>query len=320
MADASVPSVEETLAWEKSQRTRAGVAALVAGNFTLFGMIALGIVLADVPKVGLLDSIRAAGGQKLSPGVGDGLRTNVLYFYNDKSFALILVSVVLALGSIATAPVLGYLFRATSARAQRLPRVALYGALVGPILYGIAQLVLQIAVTIKAHEFVTSSNHGTAAAHDALDGGLVLVGQVLQQMSVLLVAFSFVLIALNAQRVGLLTRFMGILGMIAGVLYILPIQLIASNVPVVQCFWLIAVGFLIMDRWPGAAGRPPAWSTGLAEPWPTQQELRELREAAAAEARGETAAPKDEPVEAGVGASPPVPAPASRKRKTRKRR
>jgi hypothetical protein len=116
-----------------------------------------------------------------------------------------------------------------------------------------------------------------------------------------------VLISINAMRVGLLTRFMGILGVIVGVLFVIPI---GSQLPIVQCFWLISVGLLFLARWPG--GVPPAWDTGRAEPWPSQQELREARQGA-----GPAPAPgtDDDAPEAPAG----VPHPSSKKRKRKRR-
>ena len=87
-------------------------------------------------------------------------------------------------------------------------------------------------------------------------------------------------------RVGLLTRFMGVLGMIVGALFIIPL---GSSLPIVQAFWLVALGVLFLGRWP--AGMPPAWVTGEAQPWPTQQELREARLEKQAERRGAAPAP-----------------------------
>jgi hypothetical protein len=78
----------------------------------------------------------------------------------------------------------------------------------------------------------------------------------------LLLAVSFVLISMQAMRVGLLTRFMGYLGVFAGVLVLFPI---GSPVPVVQGFWLVALGVIFAGRWP--AGQPPAWEAGVAMPW-----------------------------------------------------
>lgn len=270
MADAPTRSVEETLAWEAEWRPRAAVAALVAGNFTLFGGIAASAVFQDFPKVSTLDGIRDAAGLPLS--VGPGLRTSQLQFYDDKVLPLLIVAVVLALGSMAMALVLGYLFRATHARAGNLPRIALVGAVGGPVMLGVAEIVLQVAISLKASQFVGGDNLSTLEAREALQGGAILVAQVLRQVGVLLLAFSLVLISLNAMRVGLLTRFMGILGMIVGGLFVIPL---GGNLPVVQTFWLVAVGFLIFGRWPN--GVPPAWQTGRAVPWPTQQELREQR-------------------------------------------
>jgi hypothetical protein len=303
MADVSLPPVEETLAWEAEQRPRAALAALVAGNLTLVGGIASAVAFQDFPKVALLDGIRDAAGLKTA--AGRGLRTDQLFFYDDKTFSLSIIALVLALGSAAMAAVLGYLFRATQARSQKLPRLALVGALAGPLLVAISGIVLQVAISLKAHSFVSGGDFSTATAHDALQGGAVLAAQVLRQIGVLLLAFSFVLISLNAMRVGLLTRFMGILGMIVGALFVIPL---GSNLPIVQCFWLIAISFLIANRWPN--GRPPAWETGRAQPWPSQQEIRERREGLAPAGAGSVAVTDD----------PPAPHPVPRKRKTRKRR
>ena len=60
-------------------------------------------------------------------------------------------------------------------------------------------------------------------------------------------------------RVGLLTRLMGYIGIVAGAMLVL------FPLPVVQIFWMGALGALFFGRWPG--GDPPAWRTGKAEPW-----------------------------------------------------
>jgi hypothetical protein len=76
--------------------------------------------------------------------------------------------------------------------------------------------------------------------------------------------------------------------------------------PVVQIFWLGAMGVLFMNRWPG--GRGPAWETGEAEPWPVP------------EGRGGLFAPRPapEPEPEPQPAPEPVKRPASRKRKKRR--
>jgi hypothetical protein len=65
--------------------------------------------------------------------------------------------------------------------------------------------------------------------------------------------------SLHAMRVGLLTRFFGTLGMAIGV-SVLFIGLFGLFL------WVLALGLLILDRWPG--DRPPAWDAGEAVPWP----------------------------------------------------
>jgi hypothetical protein len=139
--------------------------------------------------------------------------------------------------------------------------------------------------------------------------GLVLAGQ-------LSLGFAFVIISLNAMRVGLLTRFMGVLGIIVGVLFVIPL----GTLQVVQPFWLLTLTALFLGRWPN--GVPPAWQTGKAEPWPSQQELREEREktkAAQLKADGK-AEPEAEPEAAAATASQAPTHPSSKKRKRKRRR
>jgi hypothetical protein len=110
-------------------------------------------------------------------------------------------------------------------------------------------------------------------------------------------------------RAGLLTRFMGVLGIIIGVLVVIPI----GPLPVVQTFWLIALGALLLGFWPGA-GVPPAWRSGRAEPWPSSGQVTEQRRAArAGRGRAASAPAADE-------ASAPAAAVAGSPRRKRKRR
>ncbi|HEY3019249.1 MAG TPA: hypothetical protein VGJ32_03610, partial [Solirubrobacteraceae bacterium] len=152
-------------------------------------------------------------------------------------------------------------------------------------------------------------------AADALDeissGGATPLLNALGIAGQFAIAFAFVLIGLNAMRVGLLTRFMGVLGIIVGVLFVIPL----GPLPIVQAFWLGALVPLFALRWP--AGQPPAWITGRAEPWPSADEVRRQREAsrAHAEARAIKASP------AASEAAEPVrpPHPSSKKRRKKRR-
>jgi hypothetical protein len=85
----------------------------------------------------------------------------------------------------------------------------------------------------------------------------------------------------------------------------------------VQCFWLMMLAVLFSGRWPG--GRPPAWQTGNAEPWPSSAEIRQQRAKAAAERRGETYEPPAEDEEPEPVTAGPSPSASVRKRKRKRR-
>lgn len=303
MADTDQQSVEETLAWEAEHRPRAGLAAIASGALTLAGGILSSFANADSPSVYALDAVRDAAGE---PVPGGGLKTPQVLYVDDHAAQLLIAAVLLAIAAALMAPVLGYLYRATAARRAEMPRWALYPAVAAPILIAVAQVVLYVFVVVKANDFASGSDRDTAAAHDALQGGVLTGAQILSQLALLGIALAFVLVSLNAMRAGLLTRFMGVLGVIVGALFVLGGQL-NQSLPIVQVFWLVAVGWLILGRWPTPV---PAWQTGRAEPWPTQQQIREARERAA---RGDMTGPASVPDVSQKTAQP------SSKKKKRKR-
>jgi len=68
--------------------------------------------------------------------------------------------------------------------------------------------------------------------------------------------------ALYGMRTGLLTRFWGSLGMALGAVSFIFFQF--------TLLWFIYFGLLVLGWVPG--GKPPAWQSGEAEPWPTPAE------------------------------------------------
>jgi hypothetical protein len=102
------------------------------------------------------------------------------------------------------------------------------------------------------------------AAEEAIRDDLPPVVSGLGLGATFALAFAAVMIAMNAMRTGLLSRFMGVLGIGMGVMLILPLGI----QPLLQLFWLGALGVLFLGRWPGA-GRGPAWETGEPIPWPS---------------------------------------------------
>jgi hypothetical protein len=294
---------ESQLAWERRQRPRAGVAALVGGAFTFASYIGAGLVFSDVPRSYYLSSLERA----VRPGALGGLpslQQPVFRFLDDRMPTLLLLGVVSLIGALGLGWALGFLAVATRARRPALGRFAVYVPIVGGALLGLSGLLQAVGRVIVAHDFLTGPNTVDRAT-GGLNTAVLATSSYVGLLAGLLVAVAFVLICLNAMRAGLLSRFMGVLGVIVGVLVIFPL-----GGPVVESFWLLALGALLLGQWP--PGVPPAWRTGREEPWPSQQELAEQRRARAG--GRPSAEPEPEPA-----AAPPAPA-ASATRRKRKRR
>jgi hypothetical protein len=232
----------------------------------------------------------------------------------NKRFPLDLItSVINGLGSVALAGTLVFLFSAARARNPQLQSFWRIVAMVGGVVAGIAGVAYSILIAIKANQFVTTGSQTYEQAHTVTNSTGILILQLVGQLAALMLAVTFVIVSLNAMRVGLLTRFLGYLGIFGGVLVLFQI----TPVPIVQAYWLVALAYLFSGRWP--TGVPPAWSSGRAEPWPSSASLRQQR---AGGLRGggrpqPTATPAAETVGA-RGARTSRSAGAKRKRKRRK--
>jgi hypothetical protein len=290
-------SPAEVLAFEARWRTRAAIGS------------AAGAVLVLGGGIGLVTTLSSSKTNEL---------TSQLLFYDHHSSSLLLATIVAGLGSVCMIAPLVFLFRATKARRPQLPGVALITAWFGPLAAGLGQIALQVVLLDKAHTFATSGAQTYAQAKHLTDEGILKGMQGLVLAGQLSLGFAFVIISLNAMRVGLLTRFMGVLGIIVGVLFVIPL----GTLQVVQPFWLLTLTALFLGRWPN--GVPPAWQTGKAQPWPTQQEMREERDKAKAaqlEAAGKAEPePEPEPAASAPGPARPPAHPSSKKRKRKRRR
>jgi hypothetical protein len=310
----SVEGSEDHLAWEARQRTRAAVAAGVAGVFIFAGTVWRGLTLSDLPRNGVLEALDRAA----EPGpVGgtESLKVDTYEVFHDQAFGVLTSSVIVAIGYLALGWTLTYLAVAARARRPEMPKLLVYLPMIAGILQALATVLSAFATNVAISDFL-DGERTVDAARDVTRSGLGVFAQLVGLPGALGLALSLILIALNAMRVGLLTRFMGVLGIITGTLQILPF---GGPLPVVQSFWLLMLTLLFSGRWAG--GVPPAWRTGKAEPWPSGAEVRERRRRAAAEARGETyeppeaaAEPEPEPVSAG-----PSPSASARKRKRKRR-
>jgi hypothetical protein len=314
---------ERQLAAEGATRRQVAIAGIAAGVLLLGGTVyGTLVVLAGLPTVGLIQGLAPALHSQVVAAV-DPHAARVLF--NDHHAAgLIFDAVLVALATLGMIPVLRYLYEATrfrlqqaqeeaaatpgAARGARLPRAALILTLVGAGGGAVVLLAAQIFDTIKAHDFVGQADRSHAAVNAALNSTAHVVLTSFGVAAQLALAFAYVMIPLNAMRAGLLTRFMGILGMVSGALSVFfpPLQ-------VLQAFWLIAFGMMLIGR--SSSPLPPAWETGEATPWPSQQQTRGRR--------GRQPAPDPEPVATVAGPAPartPRPASPNASKKRKKRR
>src|SRR4051794_19816736 len=210
-----------------------------------------------------------------------------------------------AVGMLAFIPPLLYLYKVTRFRRPELPPVARYLIFIGPILFAICSIWFQFRQAHAADQFLAGAVKTNKHAEDLLRNSTTAVAGLSLAASIAS-GLATILVSLNAMRAGLLSRFMGVLGIILGALFVLP--LIAS--PIIQLFWLLALGALYLNIWPGE-GRGPAWDTGEAIPWPSAAD----RFAPAAEDQPD-AEPEPEPEPETALPNPR----ASRKRKKKKAR
>ena len=251
-------SVAEQLEWEKRWRTRVAIAAIVGGVLPLVGVVVRLLLAPDQPL--------SKAGQ--------------LLYIDEHGPALLLSVVILGIGALGVGATMYYLWVATKARKPDFPPVAKWGVVGGALLVCLGQIILYVLLITKASSFVSDGVFSYDAAKDAQGSAPVVVVSTAQLVGQLGMGFGIVMICLNAMRVGLLSRFMGVLGVIVGVLLVIPL---GGPLPIVQTFWLVALAFLLLGRWPSPV---PAWETGRAEPWPGRQQVVEQQAREGGSARG----------------------------------
>jgi hypothetical protein len=274
---------EEQLGWEARWGRPVGIAALVAALLFLLS----GFVFPPEDRQGIEPY------------------PDALLSIDERPGAYTAYLVLPVLGSLLVMAVFYYLFRATAARGGGVPRWFLYIVLGGPLLYAASQVLFSFELRDLAEEFADGrpirGEAGEDRAEDIADFSPVVEG--LRSAGVVSLAFVYVMLPLRARRVGLVSPFMSILGVIVGILIVFATLGIG---PIIQAFWLGAIGLLLLGNWPG--GRGPAWESGEAEPWPTAAQRRGIEPMPGEEPRLDPDAPLPEPE--------PVPErPASRKRR-----
>jgi hypothetical protein len=160
-----------------------------------------------------------------------------------------------------------YLFRAAQARSERVSPPMIGFVFIGPLLFGIQGIVFAFAQSSVASDFVAQAGAGgdiyTLLDDLTEDSVLFSIAANLFFPAILGLMVAMIYVPLQAMRVGLLTRFFATFGMALGVATLFIIPAISLLALVIWVGWL---GFLILNRTP--KGRPPAWDTGVAIPWP----------------------------------------------------
>ncbi len=273
-------SKDEVLAWEERWSRPAGIAALVAIVFVIGS-----IVVAS----------------KVGGGDGD---SELLRNVDAHSGSQILSSILQGIGVALLALPLYVLFTAARNRTDRV-RGQLVGVVVaGPLFLAVAAVLIGVTTVDAAGDFVTNvvpellkegkdlgSDFANEKATDTITGSSLhglAVGFGIGGQIGLVIGFAYT--AMWAMRTGLLTRFWGSLGVALGIVSFLFFQF--------ALLWFVYLGLLLLGWVPG--GRPPAWQSGEAEPWPRP---------------GEKAAEK-----MGVGGDPSLSPPDSESRRSAGRR
>jgi hypothetical protein len=276
-------STEATLAREEEERTRAGALSIAAGVTTLLSGVLVILINSSGPSgddktLDLLPALERSLRGEANP---QGLLAQQAIWLGEHWLVWALSGILLGAAALLALFPLRYLFRAAQARNPQMGRGGIIAVVSGCIMLAVGSIVGSIALALDFRSFADAEVQTSGAVRDILGSQIyVVTRQLFEYLGGLALAFGLVIVALNAMRVGLLTRFFGILGILAGVLMLPILRIDAPGI--VRSFFFISLGLMILGRWMG--GRPPAWATGKAEPWPSQQEQRERR---AALARGE---------------------------------
>ncbi len=322
---ATAAEIKQRIAFESDRRARLAVPAAAGGVLYLLSGIILNATLKELPTVGIVQGLepvlRGEPNRAISP------RTPEVKYIDHHAFGLIAGSVLTAIAVVALVLIL--LFIADATRFRRQSWVAARPlVLVGGAGVALLNVIHEVILAIEAHKFVSGGDFTNKAVDKALltagAGGIIL--SLLGLLAALALTVGMIAVMVGSMRAGLLPRWLAMLGALSGLLF-LPFFGATLVLTLIPTFWLVAIGFLLWERWP--SGDPPAWAAGEARPWPTQGQTRAKREAGqgaaskggasgTAPARGSKGSRNGgEP--AGDIAPPPTPATGGSRRKRRKR-
>ena len=279
--DAAVMSAEQLDA-ERRRGRIAGIAALVAVPLIVASAIWSSKidqddtggkpVIAQPNATGLHAGSNAQAKQKADDQLRDDRdETNALASIDNHIAAFIGSAALNALALLLLFLPAHALYRATRSRNPSEPAIVGVMAVYGPIAIGVAFLIRAFALKHASADFVDQqfTTYAAAAdeAHDSQTGTVFMLFEGIAISGLLAFVFWLIKGVWDAQRVGLLPKAYAILGMALPIL-----ALIATPIaPPIAMFWMLALGLLLIGRWPG--GIPPAWAAGNSTPWPTRSEL-----------------------------------------------
>jgi hypothetical protein len=231
---------------------------------------------AAVAGIGALGLLGAAAMQFSGPQSVVSELTISLITISRRSGLEIGSAVVNGIGLVAVGFTLAFLAQASRARRPEITSLPRWTALAGAGLAAALGIVSTAIFVSKAHQFAAPGSPQTYVQANALVGtGVFKVLQYLNVAAISLLALGFVLVSLNAMRVGLVTKFGGYLGMAAGAASVFFFG--TPPALLIEVFWLGMIAFLLSGRW---GSEPEAWRAGKAIPWPSSAELREQRQRA----------------------------------------
>ena len=270
---AASKEIEQRIAAESERRARLGVPAVAGGVLYLLSGIILSSTLSNLPAVGLVQGFAPLLQGKPTTGVSP--RAAEVTYINHHAFGLIAGGVLTAIAVACLTVVLLFIVAATAFRRPEAWSGTRPLVLFGGGAFALLSVVHWVAISIKAHSFTGGHDFSSKAVDQALltAGSLGVTLALLGLLAALAIAIGTIAAMVAAMRAGLLPRWLAVLGIFAGLLF-LPL-FGTSTLDLVPAFWLVAIGILLMGRWP--SGDPPAWAAGESRPWPTQAELRARR-------------------------------------------
>ncbi|HEY5976605.1 MAG TPA: hypothetical protein VIT85_02005 [Solirubrobacterales bacterium] len=223
--------------------------------------------------------------------LGGGGEAESLRSVHDHASTVTISSILQAVGFALLVAPLVFLFKAAAARSPKMRQQFLPLVIAAPLALGVASVLNGAAANEAAQDFVDGKATTAMTQKEAVkecreekdkaadcpattleddkaksaidDASLRSVSEGFRLGGSLGLAFALLYGCLFAMRAGLLSRFWGSLGMALGVACVLGLYQFSL-------IWFVYFGLLAGSWLP--KGRPPAWETGEAIPWPTPGE------------------------------------------------